>query len=670
MNEKIINEYNELCLFLNYHNNLYFNLNNPKISDKEFDEKFQNLIKLEKEYPELISPASPSQRIGSEPISDFKKVEHSSPMMSIEKVFNHKDLLFNLNRMINTPEKNADVRFTCEYKIDGLALSLFYDNRGFLYRALTRGDGKVGEDVTHNAKVIQSIPLKLNGINKPIEIRGEVYMSFKVFQELNKNKKEKNEQLLANPRNAAAGALKRKDSKISKQSKLNFIAYDVVEPLNYGINTQMSILSFLKDFNFEVPKYEIINTENYDIILEKMENNKLSLEYPIDGLVIKIDYIPYRNLFDSTSSYPKWMMAYKFSEELAETEVKDIIVQVGKTGVLTPVAIFEPTELCGSIIRKASLHNYDIVDSLDIRIGDTVSIKKAGEIIPQVVAVISKGEDRGSKVSRPTNCPVCNSETKYEGENIALICSGYNCPAKLSGKLEYWASKEVMNIDGLGPAIVEQLMENDLVKTSFLEIYDIKLHELEQLERMGKKSSSKLYNAIQESKNRPFERVLCGMQIPQIGRTNSKILVQKFKNIYNLMNASIEDLLTIEGIGDISSKVIYDWFRNSENIKIVDKIRTIGFKLELEENLNMNQSSNKNGKFYGEIVCVTGTLMTGTRQEVHSNIVREGGEISDSITKKTTILVVGEKSGSKLEKAKKLGIRIMPEYEYANLLGL
>jgi DNA ligase (NAD+) len=657
-------KYSSLCNEIESHNKHYFNNSKPIISDFEFDKLFKELITIETMYPEIKSIRSPSNRIGSEPISEFKKIKHNASMMSIEKVYNHKDLLSFFTRI----SKDTKSQLVYEYKIDGLSLSLHYKD-GYLDKAVTRGDGVEGEDVTENAKVINSIPLYLPGFEKSIEIRGEVYMSFETFRILNEKKEENKEQLLANPRNAASGALKRKDPKISKQSNLSFIAYDIINPEKYGITSQVTLEGVLSDLGFETPELKEINVDNYDFALTMAFDNKDKMHYPIDGIVIKLDDIEERNKFESTSSYPKWMMAYKFAEEIAETTVLDITVQVGKTGTLTPVAIFEPTELCGSIVQKASLHNFDMIRQLDIRVGDTVAIKKAGEIIPQVVSVVSTGEERGPKFTEPTECPICHSSVAREGDNVALMCTGSSCSAKIIGKVEYWASKDVMNIDGFGPAIVQQFYDAGYIHDRVSDIYYITLPQIESLDRMGKRSSEKLFKAIQDSIKQPFERVLCGLQIPNTGRTTSKLLANKFKNMNELRIVDYSDLIEIDGIGEIGASVISNWFKDSNNITLLEELENLGFNFEIVEEEPKDFLNMSTDYFNGKTVCVTGTLAMGSRNIAHEIVLGLGAKIHTKVSKDTNILIVGEKAGSKLDKATKLGIVILTEDGFLKLVS-
>ena len=655
----------DMCIAINEHNKKYYNEGNPTISDSEYDELFKSLVNLEKLYPELRTPDSPTQRIGAEPVSEFVKVKHSTPMMSIEKVYDEKEVVSFVARVEKEIENTeSDLTYTAEHKIDGLSISLHYKN-GLFVKALTRGNGSIGEDVTENVRVIPSVPLKLSDVRiGDIEIRGEIHMSFPVFSLLNFKKKLNGEPLLANPRNSASGALKRRDSKVSKESMLSMIAYDVINPLQYGFTSQTTILGALSDLGFDIPNHFTCNKNDLMLRIKELGEIRSSV-YAIDGVVVKLNDIKSRDRFQSTSSYPKWLVAYKFAEETTETKLIDIQVQVGKTGTLTPVAILEPVELCGSVIGKASLHNFDMLKSLDVRIGDMVSIKKAGEIIPQVIEpLLEFRTEELSVFPTPTECPVCKSEVKQEGDNVALICQGSNCPAKVKGRIEYWASKNVMNIDGLGPAIIEKLVDIKYV-LDIDDIYILQVDDIAPLDKMGKRSAEKLISAIKDSIKMPFEKVLAGLQIPNTGKTTSRILAEHFKNIDSLINASIEDLITIENIGHISAGAIYNWFRDSNNLKFISFLKSMNFNLVQEEKEQSLMSGT--GKFSGETVCVTGALQANTRDGIHAMIISEGGSIASSISKKTTILIVGEKAGSKLKKAQDLGIRIMPEDEFMEI---
>lgn len=657
-------EYCSLKSELNKHSCLYYNDSNPIISDEEYDKKFNQLLEYERNNPDAYIADSPSQRIGADPVSEFEKIKHSKKMMSIEKVYSVKEL-----DSFSKKSKLVSDEYSVEYKIDGLAISLIYEN-SILTKALTRGNGVVGENVIENVKVINGVPLSIpKSMNPTVEIRGEVYMSFKVFEELNKNKKLNGEQLLANPRNAAAGALKRRDSKISKQSKLSMIAYDVVDPLQHGLTNQFQVLSTIKDLGFKTPEYEIVNgSDNLKSVIDKFGNNKNNLPYPVDGVVVKINDIASRSKFKDTSSHPKWLVAYKYAEEIEETKVLNIDIQVGKSGALTPVAILEPVEICGSIVSKASLHNFDQVEKLDIRVGDIVGVKKAGEIIPQILYVnmdnrIGKNLE---KFKRPELCPVCCFDVANDNDNVALICQNPDCLGKIVGKVLYWASKDVMNIDGLGDAIVEKMYDANMIH-NIIDLYDITPDDICRLDGMAEKSSKNIYNSIQKSKEMPFEKVLAGLQIPNTGKTTSSLLANTFKDIQTLRSQKVEDLKAIDGIGDVVANSIYNWFREYKNEKLVMDLVSYGFNMKVDESETMNTPT-KSDAFAGEMVCVTGVLFT-PRAHIHELILENGGKIDKSVTSKTTLLVVGENAGSKLAKAASKGITIISEDEFLERIG-
>lgn len=659
-------EYYDLKEEITKHNILYYNNSKPIISDAEYDKMFNKLLEYEKLNPLLNISDSPSQRIGSDPISEFEKVTHTTKMMSIEKVYSPKELESSYTKRT----KSISDEYMVEYKIDGLAISLIYENC-ILTKALTRGNGTIGENVIENIKVIYGVPLRLPpDMNKRIEIRGEVCMKFKVFDELNAYKKSKGEQALANPRNSAAGALKRRDPKISKQSKLSVIAYDIVDPINHGFTSQYQILCSLKDLGFETPEWaRVTGCEHLQAVIDTNGLNKNTLPYPVDGVVIKINDIASRSKFKDTSSHPKWLVAYKYAEEIEETTVLNIDVQVGKSGTLTPVAILEPVELCGSVVSKASLHNFDQVEKLDIRVGDIVGIKKAGEIIPQVLYVnMDNRQDKDlPKFVRPTECPICKSDVANDNDNVALICQNPDCSGKIIGKTLYWASKNVMNIDCMGDSIVEKLFDAKLLTGSIIDIYDLKPEDIIKLDGMAKRSSQKLYENIQASKAMPFEKVLAGLQIPNTGKTTSALLANTFKNIDAIVSASVDDFKSIEGIGDIVANSIFNWFEDPNNINLIDTLEDYGFKLEIET-MPTNPTPSTSNSLAGESVCVTGKLFT-PRHNIHKLIIKHGGKVDDSIRAHTTLLVVGENAGSKLAKAASKGIAVISEDEFLEKIG-
>lgn len=675
LTNEIENKYFALLTQKKEHDYNYFILNSPKIPDKVYDEIVREIEQLEKDCPKLKNDTN--EKVS--PITEdntFEKIDHKHPMLSIEKAFELDEVLSFCDRIQKETQKDEnDIVYTCEYKIDGLAISLHY-REGHLDYAVTRGDGKTGEDVTSNVLMIKSIPLNLNECNlditlpKELEIRGEVYMSFQVFEDLNKLREKNDEQKLANPRNAASGALKRKDPRESRKSNLSMMAYDIVQADELNLPCQAHVLDFLHKLGFEIPHFTCSYRHGLDFIISEKCNDILlpdrkKLHYPTDGLVIKLDELNDRKIFQSTSKYPKWLLAYKYEEEEAQTIVKSIDCQVGKTGIITPVVYLEPVELCGTVVKKATAHNFRMLDALDIRVGDTVSIIKAGEIIPNILSVVSKDdENRSEKFPIPTTCPVCNSDAIHVDGLVALVCQGQECPAKLKGKIEYWVSKGVMNIDNFGTAVIEQLVDKGMV-TEVLDIYDLTLDDFMSLERMGKKSSEKILKHLEESKVQPFHKVLCGLQIPGSGKSMSIVLADATKDIDVLKTWTLDQLKELEGIGDTLATNIIDFFSNDKNLKTIEKLRELGFKLSSSNTLEPEVTSDI---FKDENVCATGKLEKFTRNEVEDAVRQGGGKVCSSVSKNTTMLVAGDGAGSKLKKAQQLGIKILTENEFNQIL--
>ena len=645
----------ELVNILNEANYNYYVLDNPTITDQEYDNYMRELINLENESPEFKLADSPTGRVGNEVVSAFNKVTHEKPMLSLSNVFNEEEIILFDERL---KKDNIKPEYVCELKIDGLSVSLLYE-KGVLKRAATRGDGVTGEDITHNVKTIKSVPLK---IKEPIdiEVRGEIYMSKKSFNELNEEREKNGENLFANPRNAAAGSVRQLDSKIAAKRKLDCFIYHLPNPEDYNIKTHAESLEFMENLGFVVNKNnrKVANIKELLNYINEWTENRNTLPYEIDGIVIKLNDLSDQIKAGFTTKYPKWATAYKFPAELVLTKLKDIKMTVGRTGQVTPNAILEPVILMGSTISKATLHNEDYIKMKDIRIGDTVAIRKAGDVIPRVEKVIL---DRRTGLEQefqvPDTCPICGS--KLTKTDAAYYCTNLNCDAKMIERLIHFASRDAMNIEGFGDAIVEDFYNMGYLK-SIDGFYNLKQYknELMLLEGFGTKSIENLLNSIESSKNNSLEKLLFGLGIRHVGAKGAKVLAKNFKNIAALMNANYDDLIAINDIGEIIAESIIEYFKNEENIELINKLK--------EHNLNMNYLgiTIENEHFDGKTFVLTGSLESITREEATEVIEANGGKVSSSVSKKTSAVIVGSDPGSKYKKAVDLNIPIWSEEEF------
>ena len=641
------------------HDVLYYVHNAPEISDREYDKLFDEMKTLEADHPELITPDSPTQRVSEQPVDGFETVAHTVPMLSIDNTYNEDELRKFDERVVKGLE-DANYDYTVEPKIDGLAISLRYEN-GHLTRAATRGDGRRGDDVTSNIRTIKAIPLSLDGKNIPnlLEIRGEVYMPKAAFAELNTAKVEAGEPEFANPRNAAAGSLKLLDTRITATRKLAFFAYSlgqVSEPL---AENHFDSLQKLKDLGLPVNTIE--KAKNIDKALKichQWEKKKDSLDYQIDGMVIKVNRYDQHDRLGTTGRAPKWCIAYKFAAEQAETTVESIDVQVGKNGTLTPVANLKPVQLAGTTVKRATLHNFEQVARLDVRCGDTVIIEKAGEIIPQVVDVIVKQRDlfKSQPFEMPTQCPACGGPVEKDENGVYLRCVNPNCTAQLKERLEYFVGKGQMDIDKLGPALIEQLVETKLVKT-FADIYTLRFDQIVQLDRMADKSAANVADSIEKSKTQPLWRLIAALGIRNVGGQSAQILADEFGSLDKLMDATAEELTAIDQIGPVMAESIHDYLHDDDNVKVIEAMLAAGVKPTAPK-------EKASSVLEGMTIVVTGTLKNHTRQQIEQMIKDHGGKTSSSVSKKTSLLVAGENAGSKLEKAQKLGVEIIDEAEF------
>ena len=647
---------NKLVDTLNYHSRKYYVEDNPEIDDYEYDMMQQELKTLEEQYPELIRIDSPTQRVGGEPVSIFEKVEHKVQMASLQDVFSFEQVESFINK---TKDEYPDAEFCVEPKIDGLSVSLEYEN-GVFIRGSTRGDGFVGEDVTLNLKTIMSIPMKLNEPVSYLEVRGEVYMPCSVFIELVSEQEMNGEQPFKNPRNAAAGSLRQKDSKIAAKRKLDIFCFNVQQIRGKELNSHKQSLDYLKEQGFKViPEYEKIS--NYKEIKDKITEigeKRFSLSYDIDGVVIKVDDFSERERMGSTAKTPKWAIAYKFPPEEKETKLLDIEVNVGRTGAVTPVAIFEPILLAGTSVSRATLHNQDFIDEKNISIGDIIEVRKAGDIIPEVLSVSkSCGENECFKL--PEFCPDCGTELIREADESVIRCPNVNCPAQIYRSIVHFASKGAMNIDGLGPAIVDTLIDSGLIH-SVADLYTLDENDLLELDNFKEKSVNNLLTSIEKSKGNSLDRLIFGLGIRNIGSASAKLLCDRFGNLDNIINASAEDISQIDGFGEVMAQSVHKAFREPHMLEIIERLKSYGV------NVFYNKVQ-KDSRFDGKTFVLTGTLPTLKRAEAKEIIESFGGKVSGSVSKKTDYVLAGDDAGSKLAKAESLGIKIISENEFSDM---
>ncbi len=639
------------------HNRAYYDEDAPTISDFEYDELMKRLIELETGNPELVTPDSPTQRIGGTVKSGFESVTHEVPLESLSDVFSFEELRSFGERMDQM--LTQEHRFVVEPKIDGLSVALEYENGKFV-RGATRGDGITGEDVTGNLKTIRSLPKTLVNAPEKLIVRGEVYMSRQVFEKLNAEREINGEKLLANPRNAAAGSLRQLDPEIARSRCLDLIVFNI-QMSSTGYEEHYQTLEALIEMGFQVVPHELLdNIDNCCRAVDGIGESRDKYPYDIDGAVIKINSLSQRERLGSTAKAPRWAVAYKFPPEKKESVVEDIVVQVGRTGVLTPKAIVRPVRLAGTTVTNATLHNQDFIDNLDIRIGDTVVIQKAGEIIPEVLDVIKSKRPEGTAPYKlPAFCPECGSPVERDADGAAMRCTGLECPAQKIRNIAHFASSEAMDIDGLGIAVVQLLTENGLISTP-ADLYYLSAEPVADLEGMGKKSSENLISAIDESRDRGLARLLCAFGIRQVGQKAAKVLAQNYKTLDDLMGADEEKLTGIADIGPVTARYIVEWFSNPQSRHQIERLRQAGVSFESKEQL-------KDSRFQGLTFVLTGTLPNMTREEAGAIIESFGGKTSSSVSKKTNYVLAGESAGSKLRRAQELGISIIDESEFMKM---
>jgi DNA ligase (NAD+) len=647
----------------------YYVLDNPDMEDAVYDRLYRELQDLETTYPELIAPDSPTQRVGERPASGFVSVKHNISLYSLENAFDMAEFAkWEAGWQRNLGSKES-AEYVCELKIDGSAIALTYEN-GLLVRGATRGDGDTGEEITQNIKTIRSIPLKLAIDNPPpiVEVRGEAFLPIAVFEQLNHDRQQKGEQLLANPRNAAAGALRQLDPKLVAQRKLDFFAYTLHLPDESKLHQHGESLDLLQQMGFKVNPHRQLCADLAAVTAyyDRWNTERLNLAYMTDGVVVKINDLALQHKLGFTNKFPRWAVALKYAAEEAPTRVLDISVNVGRTGAITPLAHLEPVQLAGTTVQRATLHNGDRIAQLDLRIGDTVIVRKAGEIIPEVVRVLTELRPAGTvEFKMPTQCPVCDSIVIKPANEAVLRCNNPSCAAILKGAIVHWVSRDALDINGLGEKLVEQLVDSKFV-SSVADLYDLTAAKLMNLERMGEKSANKIVEAIASSKSRPWSRVLYGLGIRQIGNNGSNIITEKFPSVELLIQASVEDLEQIRDVGGETARSVYNWFKEPLNLALVERLQAAGLQFEREIGAEIERAD---GVFAGKTFVVTGTLPTLKRDEAKELIERNGGKMSDSISAKTDYLVAGEKAGSKLAKAEKLGVKIISEAELLAAIG-
>lgn len=656
--EKINNLKNEI----NRHNYLYYVEENPALSDIEYDELFRELQKLENENPLFITPDSPTQRLGSLG-SKFEEYRHKSRMYSLDNSNNYEELIKWYERV--TKEVGDNIELVCELKIDGLAISLIYE-QGIFATGVTRGDGVTGENITNNLKTIKAIPLSLTDKTVSMEVRGEIYMPKSAFEKLNQENLKNNEKIFANPRNAASGSVRQLDSSITAKRDLSMFCYGAILGHNQEVKTHYDSIKRLKELGFKTNS-NIRSVKNIQEAIEyckEWENKRFELDYATDGVVIKVNSLLLQEELGYTARAPKWATAFKFPPEEVNTKLIDIEVNVGKTGAVTPVAILEPVQLAGSTVSRASLHNFDEIKRLDIRINDTVLIKKAAEIIPKVIKVNLEARPESAKTyTQPTKCPDCLTLLETREGEVNLYCpNSTGCPSQIKAKIEYWVSKEAMNIDFVGPSIIEQLFDKKMIKSP-ADLYSLSQQDFMQLDLIQEKSAFNIFNSIQKSKNRPLSRFLTALSIKHVGKETAQILASNFKSLENIQKANIEELAQIDGIGEKIAYSVFDFFHNETCIDLLDKLKENGVNpqpesFEIESNI-----------FGGKTFVLTGTLPTMTREEASEKIKTYGGKTVSSVSKNTSYVLAGENAGSKLIKAKDLGVIILSEKEFTEMIN-
>lgn len=638
----------------------YYDDDNPEISDFEYDMLMLELRELEKQYPEFVTSDSLTQHVGGTVKEGFEKVEHEVPLLSLQDIFNFDELVSFDERVTKALETKPT--YVVETKIDGLSVSLEYKNGEFV-RGATRGNGLIGEDITENLKTIKHIPKKLKE-NIDIIVRGEVFIGKNEFEEMNREREENEQTLFANARNAAAGSLRQLDSKITASRPLDIFIFNVQKSDDIKFVSHFESLEYLKKLGFNVNQVVVPCNTIDEVIreIEKIGENREELSFGIDGAVVKVDNLEYREILGANYKTPKWAIAYKYPPEAKETYLKDIVCQVGRTGAITPMAILEPVKVAGSTISKTTLHNEDFIKEKDLRIGDRVIIQKAGDVIPEVVrSVFEKRTGNEIVFEMPRVCPVCGAIAVREEGEAVVRCMGIECPAKQYRNIIHFASREAMNIKGLGDSIIDELLSRELI-SNIADLYTMKLEDFASLKQNGKKFAQNLIDSINASKNNEFYRVLNGLGIRHIGAKSAKGLAKKYKNIDNLINASLEDLKETEDVGDIMAESVYNFFKQEQTLDLISKLKDAGINFEQVE------EENSDNRFEGKVFVLTGALEKYSRKEAEEIIEKFGGKTSSSVSKKTSYVLAGEESGSKLVKANELGITIISENDFEEMI--
>ena len=649
----------ELTKILAEANYRYYVLDDPQMPDFTYDRLLRELEELEREYPQWAQPDSPAQRVGGEALSKFEKYTHPVALMSLQDVFSHEELQDFVEKTLNQFPNSA---FSVEPKIDGLSVALEYEDGRFV-RGATRGDGNVGEDVTENLKTIRSIPMTLENAPQRLIVRGEVFMPKSVFEQLNQRQEAEGKPLFANPRNAAAGSLRQLDPKVAAERGLDIMIFNVQLAEGVEFTTHEESLRYLQQLRFKVVPFKILHsTEDVLCQIDTIDAQRHSLSCDIDGAVVKVNDLQQREKMGATAKCPRWAVAYKYPPEIKQTVVEDIVVQVGRTGVLTPKAVVRAVRLAGTTVTNATLHNQDFISQRDIRIGDTVSIRKAGEIIPEILEVdFSKRPEGTPRYHLPANCPVCGAATVKDEDGAFLRCTGAECPAQLSRNIAHFVSRDAMDIEGMGASIVDALIENDLIRSP-ADIYYLTLEEMKSLWQKGDVAAKKLLAAIEESKARDVSRLIYALGIRQVGAKTGKVLAAYFGSLDALAQADVEELTQVSDIGEVTAQCIAQWFAQEQAQHMLQRLREAGVNFESKRIIS-------DAKFAGMTFVLTGALQRFTREEASEKIELLGGKVSGSVSKKTTYVVVGENAGSKERKAIELGIPILSEEEFEQMLG-
>ena len=651
-------EIKELREKLNENARLYYTLDASTMSDYEYDRLYRRLQELEAAHPEEITPDSPTQRVGDAVLNDFAEVRHPVPLESLEDVFDGDEVKGFLSKVLETLPR---AEYSVEPKVDGLSVALEYRD-GQFYQGATRGDGRVGEDVTGNLRTVRSIPKNLPEKLPRLIVRGEVYMARSVFDRINEELELEGKPLLTNPRNAAAGSLRQKDPKVCAKRQLDIAMFNLQLVEGRSFATHSETLDYLREQGFPVIPHTVLrDPEEILEQIQKLGDNRMDFPYDIDGAVVKLNDLSDRSILGSTAKCPKWAVAYKYPPEQKESRVADIVVQVGRTGVLTPKAVLEPVRLAGTTVTNATLHNQDYITEKDIRIGDTVVVQKAGEIIPEIVSVVKEKRPEGTKPYHlPDKCPVCGAAVLRDPDGAAVRCTGAECPAQLLRNMIHFASRDAMDIDGVGPAVLQQLIESGLVSNP-ADLYDLRAEQLEGLDRMGKKSAQNAVDAIARSKENDLWRLIFALGIRQVGAKAAKILATHFGSMDGLRRATAEELTEIEDVGAVTADYITHWMQSDQAADLLARLQKAGVNMECHQEL-------VDRRFAGMTFVLTGALTRFTREEAGEMIELRGGKVSSSVSKKTTYVVAGENAGSKLKKAGELGVSVLSEEEFLALI--